>query len=115
VLLDTRGLVLASRVGPAHGSDAAAAIACWDEAAAIHPLLGQLQVVMGDSSFAGLFAEHLRAHDGWRFEKPAHSVLNKKRQPPLVERRGPALAPGQCLAKLGEYWQNSQIVLTTNG
>lgn len=78
VLIDTLGNVLASRVVPAHVSDAAAAIAFWDEVAAGHPLLGQVQVVMGDSSCAGLFAEHLARHYGVRFEKPAHIVLKKK-------------------------------------
>ena len=78
VLIDTLGNVLASRVLPANVSDAAAAIAFWDEVAATHPLLGQVQVVMGDSSFAGLFAEHLARHYGIRFEKPAHIVLKKK-------------------------------------
>ena len=78
VLIDTLGNVLASRVVPAQVSDAAAAIAFWNEVAATHPLLGRVQVVMGDSSFAGLFAEHLRTHYGVRFEKPAHIVLKKK-------------------------------------
>lgn len=78
VLIDTLGNVLASRVLPANVSDAAAAIAFWDEVAATHPLLAGVQVVMGDSSFAGLFAEHVRAHYGLRFEKPAHIVLKKK-------------------------------------
>jgi transposase len=78
VLVDTLGNVLASRVVAAHVSDAAAAIAFWDEVAVQHPLLGQVQVVMGDSSFAGLFADHLRQQYGLRFEKPAHIVLEKK-------------------------------------
>lgn len=77
VLVDPLGNVLASRVVPAHVSDAAAAIAFWDEAATAHPLLGQVQVVMGDSSFAGLFAEHIAQQYGLRFEKPAHSLLKK--------------------------------------
>lgn len=78
VLIDTLGNVLASRVVPAHVSDAAAAIAFWDELAATHPLLGQVHVVMGDSSFAGLFAEHITRYYGVRFEKPAHILLKKK-------------------------------------
>lgn len=78
VLIDTQGNVLASRVVPANISAAAAAIAFWDEVAATHPLLGRVQVVMGDSSFAGLFAEHLARHYGVRFEKPAQIVLTKK-------------------------------------
>ena len=77
VLIDTLGNMLASRVVPAHLSDAAAAIAFWDEIAACHPLLGQVQVVLGDNSFAGLFAEHLARYYGVRFEKPMHIVLRK--------------------------------------
>jgi transposase len=78
VLIDTLGNVLASRVVPADVSDAAAAIAFWDEVAATHPLLGRVQVVLGDSSFAGRFAEHLAQHYSLRFEKPAHILLEKK-------------------------------------
>ena len=78
VLIDTLGNVLASWVVPAGESDAATAIACWDAVAAQLPLLGRVQVVMGDSSFAGLFADHLRQRYGLRFEKPAHIVLKKK-------------------------------------
>ncbi len=78
VLVDTLGNVLASRVVPAYVSDAAAAIAFWDEVAAAHPLLGRVRVVMGDSSFAGLFAEHITRYYGVRFEKPAHILLKKK-------------------------------------
>jgi transposase len=78
VLIDTLGNVLASLVLPAHVSDAAAAIAFWDEVAALHPLLEQVQVVMGDNSFAGLFADHLAQRYGLRFEKPAHIVVEKK-------------------------------------
>lgn len=78
VLVDTLSNVLASRVVPAHVSDAAAAIAFWDEVAATHPLLRQVQLVMGDSAFAGLFAEHIAQHYGLRFEKPAHIVLKRK-------------------------------------
>lgn len=63
---------------PAGESDAATAIAFWDAVAAQLPLLGQVQVVMGDSSFAGLFADHLRQRDGLRFEKPTRIVLKKK-------------------------------------
>lgn len=77
-LVDTLGNVLASRVVPAHVSDAAAAIAFWDKVAGAHPLLAQVQVVMGDSSFAGLFAEHLRLRYGLQLEKPTHIVLKKK-------------------------------------
>ncbi len=78
MLIDTLGNVLASRVLPANVSDAAAAIAFWDEVAAQHPLLGQVQVVMGDNSFAGLFADHVQRCYGLRFEKPAHIVLKEK-------------------------------------
>ena len=60
------GNVLASWVVPAGQSDAATAIVFWDAVAAHLPLLGQVQVVMGDSSFAGLFADHLRQRYGLR-------------------------------------------------
>lgn len=46
--------------------------------AATPPLLGHVQVVLGDSLFAGLFAEHLARCYGVRFEKPVHIVLKKK-------------------------------------
>ena len=72
------GNVLASWVVPAGQSDAATAIAFWDAVATQQPLLGQVQVVMGDSSFAGLFADHQRQAYGLRFEKPPHIVLKKK-------------------------------------
>ena len=78
VLIDTPGNVPASRVLPAGVSDAAAAIAFWDGVAATHPLLAQGQVVMGDNSFAGLFADHLARRYDLRFEKPSHIVLKKK-------------------------------------
>ena len=77
VLLDTRGNGLASRVLPAHVSDAAAATAFWDEGAARHPLLGQVQLVLGDSPFAGLLAQYLQPRFGLRLEKPAHMALEK--------------------------------------
>ena len=78
VLTDTLGHVLASWVLPADAVDGAAAIAFWDEVAVTHPLLGRVQLVLGDSSFAGVFAQHLTQHYGLRFEKPAHIVLKKK-------------------------------------
>ena len=91
VLLDTLGHVLASRVVPASVSDAAAALAFWDEVAARHPLLERVQVVLGDNSFAGRFAAHLAQRYGLRFEKRAHRVVKKKnfclhKQRWLVER-----------------------------
>lgn len=91
VLIDTLGNVLASRVVPAHVSDAAAAIAFWDEVAATHPLLAEVALVLGDNSFAGRFANHLARHYGIRFEKPVHIVLKKNnfcihKQRWLVER-----------------------------
>jgi hypothetical protein len=76
VVIDTLGNVLAIRVVAANVSDAAA-ITFWDEAAARHPLLGQGPVVMGDSSFAGLFTDQVRQHYGLQFEKPARIVLEK--------------------------------------
>ena len=48
VLTDTLGHVLASRVLPANAADGPAAIAFWDEVAAAHDLLGQVQVVFVD-------------------------------------------------------------------
>lgn len=78
VLIDTLNNVLASRVVPVGESDAATAIALWDAVAAQLPLLGRVQVVMGDSSFAGLFVDHLRQRYGLRFEKLTHLVLKKK-------------------------------------
>jgi hypothetical protein len=78
VLIDTLGNVLASWVVPAGESDAATAIAFWDAVAAQHPLLGQVQVVMGDNSFAGLFADHLRQGYGLRLEKLTHIVLKRR-------------------------------------
>lgn len=78
VLLDTLGNGRASRVGPAHLSDAAAAIAFWDEVAAPHPLLGRVHGVLGDRSFAGRFAHHLARHYALRVEKPTPIVVTKK-------------------------------------
>lgn len=49
---------LARRVVPAHLSGAAA-IACWNEVAATHPLLAAVQLVLGDNSVAGRFARYL--------------------------------------------------------
>ena len=42
MLNDTLGHVLASRVLPADAVDGSAAIAFWDEVAAMHDLLGQV-------------------------------------------------------------------------
>ncbi|MGI4735162.1 MAG: transposase [Janthinobacterium lividum] len=78
VLIDTLGNLLASWVVPAGESGAATAIAFWDAVAAQLPLLGQVEVVMGDSSFTGLFADHLRQGYDLRFEKPTHILLKKK-------------------------------------
>ncbi len=92
VLIDTLGNVLASRMLPANVSDAAAAIAFWDEVAATHPVLRGVQVVMGDSSFAGLFAKHLRAHYGLRFEKPVH-IVSKKKNSAFIKSAGSSSVP----------------------
>lgn len=78
VLIDSLGNVVASRVVPAHGSDAAAAIAFWGEVAATHPLLAKVQLVPGDNSFARRFADHLTRYYRVRFEKPVPIVLKKK-------------------------------------
>ncbi len=77
VLTDTLGHVLASRVLPADAVDGAAAIAFWDEVATTHDLLGQVQVVFVDSSFNGVFREHLAQRYGIRVEKPAQVLVTK--------------------------------------
>ncbi len=77
VITDTLGHVLASRVLPANAVDGAAAIAFWDEVAPTHELLGQVQVVFVDSSFNGVFREHLARRYGIRVEKPAHVLVRK--------------------------------------
>jgi transposase len=77
VLTDTLGNVLASRVLPANATDGPAAISFWDEVAAAHDLLGQVQVVFVDSSFNGVFREYLAQHYGIRVEKPAHVLVRK--------------------------------------
>ena len=77
VLNDTLGHVLASRVLPADAVDGAAAIALWDEVAATHELLGHVQVVFVDSSFHGVFRQHLAQRYGIRAEKPVHVLVKK--------------------------------------
>ena len=77
VLTDTLGNILASRVLPANAADGPAAIAFWDEVAAMHDLLGHVQVVFVDSSFNGVFREHLAQHYRIRVEKPAHVLVEK--------------------------------------
>lgn len=77
VIPDTLGHVLASRVLPADAVEGAAAIAFWDEGAPTHELLGQGQVVFVDSSFNGVFREHLARRYGIRVEKPAHVLVHK--------------------------------------
>ena len=77
VLTDTLGNILASRVLPAHAADGPAAIAFWDEVAASHELLGQVQVVFVDSSFHGVFRAHLAQCYGIRVEKPTHVLVTK--------------------------------------
>jgi len=104
VLIDTLGNALASWAVPVGESDAATAIACWDAVAAQQPLLGQVHVVMGDSSIAGLFADHLRQCYGLRFEKPTPILLKKKsfcihKQRWLVERTLAWLSANRRLSK----------------
>ena len=77
VLTDTLGNVLASRVLPANAADGPAAIAFWDEVAAGHDLLGQVQVVFVDSSFHGGFRTHLAQRYGILVEKPVHVLVKK--------------------------------------
>ena len=75
VLTDTLGNILASAVLPANAADGPAAIAFWDEVAAGHELLGQVQVVFVDSSFHGVFRDHLAQRYGIRVEKPTHELV----------------------------------------
>ena len=77
VLTDTLGHVLASRVLPADAVDGTAAIAFWDEVAATHELLADVQVVFVDSSFHWVFRQHLAQRYGIRVEKPAHVLVSK--------------------------------------
>ena len=77
VLTDTLGHVLASRVLPADAVDGTAAIAFWDEMATMHELLGQVQVVFVDSSFNGVFREHLAQRYDIRVEKSAHVLVRQ--------------------------------------
>ena len=62
MLTDTLGHVLTSRVLPANAADGPATIAFWDEVAAAHDLLGQVGFV--DSSFHGVFRQHLAQRHG---------------------------------------------------
>ncbi|SMB99733.1 hypothetical protein SAMN00120144_3585 [Hymenobacter roseosalivarius DSM 11622] len=57
--------------------DGPAAIAFWDEVAAVRELLGQVQVIFVDNSFNGVFREHLAQHYGIRVEKPTHVLVEK--------------------------------------
>ena len=69
--------MLASRVLTAHVVDGAAAIAFWDEVTATHELLGAVQVVFVDSSFHGVFRQHLAQCYGIRVEKPTRVLVRK--------------------------------------
>ena len=77
VLTNTLGQVLVIRVLPADAVAGAAAIAFWDEVAATHELLGVVQVVFVDSSFHGVFRQHLAQCYGIRVGKPAHVLVRK--------------------------------------
>ena len=77
VLTDTLGNVLASRVLPANAADGPAAIAFWDEVAASHDLPGRVQMVFVDSSFNGVFRQHLAQRYGIRVEKPVHVLVKE--------------------------------------
>lgn len=77
VLTDTLGNVLASRIVPANAVDGTAAITFWNEVSAVHDLLGRVQVVFVDSSFNGVFREHLPLRYGVRGEKPARVLVKK--------------------------------------
>ena len=69
---DTIGHVLASWVLPADAVDGAATSAFWDEVAAPYEMLEAVQVVFMDSSFHGVFRQHLAQRYSIRVEKPAH-------------------------------------------
>jgi len=77
VLTHTLGNVLASRVVPTHVHEGAAGICFWDEVAATHDLLGQVQGVFVDSTFHGAFRHHLAQRYAVRVEKPAQVVVEK--------------------------------------
>ena len=71
------GNVLASRVLSADAVDGAAAVAFWDEVATLHELLGQVQVIFVDSSFDGVFREHMPRRYGIWVGKPTHMLVKK--------------------------------------
>lgn len=77
VLTDAVGSVLASRVLPANAVDGPVAVAFWDEVAALHELLGQIQVVFINSALSGVFREHMAPRYGIRVEKPTHVLVEK--------------------------------------
>ena len=78
MLTDTLVNVLSISVLPADAVDGAAAVAFWDEVAATHDLLAHVRVVFVDSSFNGVFREHLARRYGIRVEKPVHVLMKKK-------------------------------------
>jgi len=77
MLTDKLVNVLSSRVLPVNAVDGLVAIIFWDEVTAAHDLLGQVQVVFVDSSFNGVFREHLAQRYGIRVKKPAHILVEK--------------------------------------
>ena len=63
---------------PANAADGPAAVAFWDEAAAMHDdWLGPVEGVFVDRSFNGVFRQHLARRCGIRVEKPAHMLVEK--------------------------------------
>ena len=77
VLTDTLRNVLYSSVLPANAAAGPGAIAFWDEVAASHDLPGRVQVVFVDSSFNGVFRQHLAQRYGIRVEKPVHVLVKE--------------------------------------
>ena len=69
--------MLASRVLPTHVVDGAVAITFWGEVAATHELLEAVQVVFVNSSFQGVFRQHLAQRYGIRVEKPTRVLVRK--------------------------------------
>ena len=62
---------------PADAVDGAVAITFWGEVAATHELLEAVQVVFVNSSFQGVFRQHLAQCYGIRVEKPTRVLVRK--------------------------------------
>ena len=131
VLTDALGNVLASHVLPADAVDGVAAIACWDEVAALRELLGQGHVIFVNSSFNGVFRAHMAQRNGIRVEKPSPVLVEKNEllhpclaldcrahlcqaqgEPSIVKAIRAKLDPRQRLDYLGKHQTSSQMLLT---